>query len=234
MLWLNPDGKRFCNEGNITGAQAAVYRTTSGTGCLVTDKKWFKSICASGVEHTGPNAGRPQYYIDMVEGMDAIEPGTFGQVKNCTIAERGYTDVACANTLEELFDLLGIYQDPAVRQKALESIEHYNALCEKGSDDDFGKDATAMIPVNEGPFYGITSSFGPGSAAPTMVTMSGMLTDDNLQVLNYDNKPIKGLFVAGNTLGGRYGTGYATPCAGNSIGIAGTHGRIAGKNAAKA
>ena len=64
--------------------------------------------------------------------------------------------------------------------------------------------------------------------------MSGMMTDENLQVLNYDNQPIKGLFVAGNALGGRYGTGYSTPCAGNSIGFAGTHGLVAGKNGAKA
>ena len=234
MLWLNVDGKRFCNEGNITGAQAAAYRTKGGTGCLVTDKKWLKSVCASGIEHGGPNAGRPQYYIDMVNDMDAIEPGTIGQVKNCTIAERGYSQVACANTLEELFDLLGIYEDADVRAQAIASIEHYNTLCDNGADVDYGKDASAMIPVNEGPFYGMAASFGPGSTTPMMVTMSGMLTDDNLQVLNYDNVPIKGLFVAGNALGGRYGTGYSTPCAGNSIGFAGTHGRVAGKNAAKA
>ena len=234
MLWLNVDGKRFCNEGNITAAQAASYRCKSGTGCLVTDQKWLKSVCNSGIEHGGPNAGRPQYYIDMVNGMNAIEPGTFGQVKNCTIAERGYSSVACANTLDELFDLLGVYPDEASRAAAKASIEHYNEMCEAGADTDYGKAASVMIPVNEGPYYGMTASFGPGSTTPSMVTMSGMLTDDNLQVLNADNEPIKGLFVAGNCLGGRYGTGYSTPCAGNSIGFAGTHGRVAGKNAAKA
>lgn len=106
-------------------------------------------------------------------------------------------------------------------------------LCAAGSDEDYGKDATAMIPVDEGPYYGITASFGPGSTTPMMVTMSGMLTDDDLRVLHAAGEPIKGLYVAGNCLGGRYGTGYSTPCAGNSIGFAGTHGRIAGQNAAR-
>ena len=44
-----------------------------------------------------------------------------------------------------------------------------------------------------------------------------------------DYAPIKGLYAAGNSLGGRYGTGYSTPCAGNSIGMAVTHGRLAGQ-----
>ena len=43
------------------------------------------------------------------------------------------------------------------------------------------------------------------------------------------SSPIKGLYAAGNTLGQRYGTGYSTPSAGNSMGMAMTHGRVAGK-----
>jgi predicted oxidoreductase len=60
-------------------------------------------------------------------------------------------------------------------------------------------------------------------------TMSGLMSDDKLRVLNRDGKPIKGLFACGNTLGGRYGLGYSTPFAGNSIGMALTHGWLAGK-----
>ena len=42
------------------------------------------------------------------------------------------------------------------------------------------------------------------------------------------NKLIPGLYAAGNCLGGRYGFGYSTPFAGNSVGMAITHGWIAG------
>ena len=47
--------------------------------------------------------------------------------------------------------------------------------------------------------------------------------------MNQNYEPIPGLYAAGNTLGGRYGLQYTTPFAGNSIGMAMTHGRVAGK-----
>lgn len=227
MLWLNSKGERFCNEGNLTGAQTACARQAEGSAWLVTDQKWMKSVCASGIEHGGPNGGRPQYYQDMLDGMAAIASGPEGgQVKNCTIAERGYTTVIAADTLEDLADYLEVPSD--VKETWLASIAHYNELCAAGVDADFGKDPSAMIPVDEGPFYGIKGSVGSRSASPSMVTMSGLMTDKHLNVLNEEYEPIKGLYACGNSLGGRYGTGYSTPCAGNSIGMAGTHGRVAG------
>lgn len=44
-----------------------------------------------------------------------------------------------------------------------------------------------------------------------------------------DNSLIKGLYAVGNSLGGRYGLGYSCPSAGNSIGMATTHGWLAGQ-----
>ena len=66
-------------------------------------------------------------------------------------------------------------------------------------------------------------------ALEALATLSGLMSDDKLRVLNKEGKPIKGLFACGNTLGGRYGLGYSTPFAGNSIGMALTHGWLAGK-----
>ena len=65
-----------------------------------------------------------------------------------------------------------------------------------------------------------------------MVTLSGVMTDKDLCVVDIDGAPIPGLYAAGNDLGGRYGTGYCTPAAGNSIGMAVTNGRVAGQSAA--
>ena len=125
---------------------------------------------------------------------------------------------------------MGVPED--VKPTWLESIAHYNELCAAGEDTDFGKDPSAMIPVDEAPFYGVVGSVGTRSISPMMVSMSGLMTDTNLNVLDEEYNPIPGLYAAGNSLGGRYGTGYSTPCAGNSIGMAVTHGRLAGTNAA--
>ncbi len=227
MLWLNADGKRFCNEGNITAAQTATSRQKSGTGCLVTDQKWFKSVCASGLEHQGPNGGRPQYYQDMIDGMASLKAGSRGNIIGCTIAERQSGTVMCAETLEALAQMIGYGSDATANM--LEAVERYNEMCYAGQDTDFGKRAEALIPVDEGPFYACTGTMGSFTASPYMVTMSGVMTDDRLNVLDGSRNTIKGLYTCGNSLGGRYGTGYCTPCAGSSIGMAGTHGRLAGQ-----
>ena len=92
-----------------------------------------------------------------------------------------------------------------------------------------------MIPVDEPPFYGCKGRNGGGMGSlGGMATLAGLMTDNKLRVLNKDGKPIKGLFVSGNTLGGRYGPAYSTPFAGNSIGMALTHGWLAGRFAAEA
>ena len=227
MLWLNAEGKRFANEGNITAAATACSRQKAGRACLVTDKKWFKGVCNSGLEHTGPNGGRPQFYQDMIDGMNALQPGKSANIIGCTLAERMGGSVTCANTLEELAEMMG-YSGEA-KENFLASVAHYNELCYAGADTDFGKRACAMIPVDEAPFYACSGSVGSFSASPSMVTMSGVMTDARLNVLDLNRDPIKGLYTCGNSLGGRYGTGYSTPCAGSSIGMAGTHGRLAGQ-----
>ena len=94
-------------------------------------------------------------------------------------------------------------------------------------DSDYGKEKEYMIPIDTAPFFGGAGSFSHDSN-PMMVTMSGMVTDETQNVLDKDWKPIEGLYAAGNCLGGRYGFGYSTPFAGNSVGMAITHGWIAG------
>ena len=66
-----------------------------------------------------------------------------------------------------------------------------------------------------------------------LVSLCGLVTNDDLNVLGSDLKtPIKGLYAVGNCLGQRFGNAYSTPAAGSSIGMALTHGYVAGKIAA--
>ncbi len=231
MLQLNAHAKRYCNEAAAPLVGQAAQRQPKGIMCLVTDKKFMKSVEISGLEHGGPNYGRPVYYEDTEADMKNVlgAGAKGGQVRCCRVAERELHTVYGANTLEELAGYLG-YTDDLVKT-FLESVKNYNELCKKGVDSEFGKDAKTMIPINEPPFYGCKGQSGGGMMGSLggMATLSGMLSDDKLRVLNKEGKPIKGLFVCGNTLGGRYGLGYSTPFAGNSIGMALTHGWLAGK-----
>jgi hypothetical protein len=233
MLQLNVNAKRFCNEAAAPTIAPIVLRQPKGQLCVVTDKKFMKSVEVAGLEHGGPNYGRPVYYEDMEEDMKKVfgTGAKGGQVRGCTVAERNSGTVYGANTLEELAGYLGYTGD--LVKTFVESIKHYNDLCHAGVDSDFGKDAKAMIPIDEPPFYGCRGR-GMGGARPSMVTVSGIMADGRLRVLNKEGQPIKGLLVCGNTLGGRYGLGYSTPFAGNNIGMALTHGWMAGKLAAEA
>jgi succinate dehydrogenase/fumarate reductase flavoprotein subunit len=232
MLQLNCLAKRFMNEAAAPLVGGACARQPAGIACVVTDKKYLKSIVIAGLEHGGPNFGRKEWYEDFEEDMAKVLPaGAKGyKIRGLMVAEREGGNVIGANTLEELAGYLG-YKSELV-QTFVESIKHYNELCKKGVDSDYGKDAKAMIAIDEPPFYGCSGKIGSG-ASFGMVTMSGMVTDTSLRVLDKKGKPIKGLYVAGNTLGGRYGLGYSTPFAGNSIGMAMTHGWLAGQYAAE-
>jgi hypothetical protein len=244
MLQLNAQARRFTNEAAIALVAYTALRQPPGIMCLVTDRKYMKSIVIAGVEHTGPNFGRPEWLEDMQEDMaKVVAAGAKGySVRGLMVAEREGAIVFGANTLEELAGYLG-YKGSAVNI-FVESIKRYNALCYKGVDSDFGKDAKAMIPIDEPPFYGcngmdlsaVMSGYTTTSGVFSfgLFTTAGLVTDASLRVLNKAGEPIKGLFVAGNTLGGRYGLGYTTPFAGNSIGMAMTHGWMAGKFAAGA
>jgi hypothetical protein len=108
------------------------------------------------------------------------------------------------------------------------SIERYNELARKGVDEDFSKDPSLMHPIVKPPFLGTVSRTDSMSSG-AMVTLAGLVIDENQRVLNDNDDPIAGLYATGNCSGGRYSADYITPISGNSIGWAFTMGRIAGK-----
>lgn len=233
MMQLNAEARRYGNEAAAPLIGQAAIRQPSGIICLVTDKKYMQSVVISGVEHGGPNFGRKEWLEDMQEDMaKVVAAGPKGySVRGIMVAERSGGTVFGANTLEQLAGCLGYTGD--LVNTFVESVKRYNDLCRKGVDSDFGKDPKAMIQIDEPPYYGCAGiTFAPSGFG--LATVAGLVTDTKLRVLNKSGVPIKGLYVAGNTLGGRYGLGYSTPFAGNSIGMAMTHGWLAGKFAAEA
>ncbi len=231
MLTLNARGKRFMNEGAIAQYGQVCKRQPAGLLCYVTDANWEQTLKISPLDHGGANFGMQDYWDKMKADMDAAVPGQENMVTIANLAERTMMpgSVFCANTLEELADLLG-YKGSA-KQTFLDSIAHYNELCHAGVDSDYGKDAAYMVPVEKAPFFGGIGR-AEHNATPMMVTMSGLVTDETQNVVDKDWNPIEGLYAAGNCLGGRYGMGYSTPFAGNSVGMAMTHGWVAGHQVA--
>ncbi|EEF66806.1 FAD binding domain protein [Holdemania filiformis DSM 12042] len=91
-----------------------------------------------------------------------------------------------ASSLEELAAL--IKADPKTLKA---TVARYNELCEKGTDDDFGKPSDYLIPVEGDTYYAFARY--PVAAA----TFGGLVIDETGHVLNQENQVISGLYAAG-------------------------------------
>jgi hypothetical protein len=188
----------------------------------------------------GPDTAEPTEWEARLKHLDDIKPGPPSKDKQVSRSRYGLPGVdgttCCANTIEELLGYMDCYKGDA-RKKALAEIKRYNELCEKGVDEDFGKDRRILkvTALKDPPFYGTVGTYkgpgfmGGGNLGAGMNATTGLDTDADGHVLNSDFKPIKGLYAAGNNAGGRYITVYQSPIAGVSIGMAITEGFMLGE-----
>ena len=85
-------------------------RQPAGLACYVTDANWRKTLMAAPLDHGSPNFGMQDYWDKVEKDMDAAIPGQKNTVTIANLAERTQMSgsVFCANTLEELADLLEV------------------------------------------------------------------------------------------------------------------------------
>ena len=232
-LLLNAQGKRFMNEAQGHYTRVCMMHQPHGIVASITDANYMQSIripaCDHGCAVFGPITDKylmPAFEEAMEALVSGPEPGDVpGIIQG--MKSSGTSKVYKADTIEDLLTFIG-YEGEAYDQ-ALKSIEAYNEMCHNGCDSQYGKDAIAMVPIETPPFYAAIR-METGTCNGGMATFAGMVADDHFNVLQADGTtPIKGLYVAGNTLGNRFGTGYNTPTAGSAMGMALTHGRMLGK-----
>jgi fumarate reductase flavoprotein subunit len=123
--------------------------------------------------------------------------------------------------------LAGLAEQIGVRAGTLETtVENYNGFCEAGRDATFFKGAENLKPIRTPPFHA-------ARIRPAVVcwTGTGLRIDRDARVLDMSDRPITGLFAAGETTGGMFGQCYAA--GGASVGNAVIFGRVAGTNAAR-
>ncbi len=99
------------------------------------------------------------------------------------------------------------------------TVERYNGFVAAGEDTDFGHAVSA--PIGEGPYYLVEQVLRYST------TMGGLTIDANLNVVNSMNKPVEGLFAAGEIIGGVFGAYFPASC---GVGWAVTSGVLAGES----
>ena len=204
-LNLNLKGKRYMNE-DCDGQSFTnqIIRQPGRTGVQIWDSNWQDMIYHQAISHGAPD---PHKY-----NFEAKQKALDAAVENPSPFLVG------ANTLEELFEKMGLPVETAVA-----SVKRYNELCHGGKDLDFGKRMDRMYPIETPPFFA-TRSF----TAACIVT-AGLVVDENLHVLDENYDPIPHLWAAGNVAGGRYAAEYpVAPVVATSHGTAFTFGRSIG------
>ena len=179
-------------------------------GLRVVNEYTYQSHVATALADAKSTCG---YYIVAKKGGYAVEP--YPMIQWGVTMEH----VPHAATIGELAEKIG------VDKAALEAtVARYNELCAKGVDEDFGKPAQYMIPVEGDEYYAFRMT--PG----TSVTFGGLEIDVNARVLDTNNQPIPGLYAAGEVaFTGLFDAEY--PCCGMAIGSAVYYGRVAAESA---
>lgn len=221
-LMVNKLGQRFANED--VGAQELqnqIKRQKGGMTYQIFDSKWPEQLqympqCFGGVTHYVPPEEEEKY-------AHAINHFAAGYASDGYF--QGEIEAGSIIPADSIEELAGKIEVPADTLKA--TVERYNELAHKGVDEDFSKVSSRLFPIEEGPFYAV-----PFGDSGMLVLIGGIDCDPDLHALNAEKDPIPGLYVAGNTMGGRFLVDYPVTVAGASHSMAMSFGRLAGRNAA--
>ena len=131
--------------------------------------------------------------------------------------------IQSSDTLEGLAEKLNLPVDAFVA-----TVQRYNELCAKGVDEDFGKESSRMLPLQNPPYYGCRQG------ASLLCTLDGLRINTRMQVLNTVGEPIEGLYAAGDCSGGFFAHNYPEYIVGVAVGRTLTEGYLLGGYLAQA
>lgn len=237
ILWLDENGKRFCNEGfggdmvfsALEGARLPGGRVISVFDSDIINQLEYQSIghCSMDTSETDPEENFSPVLL-----KTRMEKARAAGNEGYTFAGHGFSNgkgnkvtIFAADSYEELAGCLGMAGES--KRQFVASIERYNELCKNKRDEDFGKDPRLLHPLENGPYYAFSKEVYVGNEF--LCTVDGLWTDDYQNVLDMKKQAIPGLYATGNCCGRRWGIQYSTSIGGLSIGMAWTLGAELGK-----
>jgi fumarate reductase flavoprotein subunit len=213
-LWVDPKGKRFCDESicfydsSVGNANA---RFKEGYTWSIFDDGVIKRILERGVDKN--------VAIDSMPGSKPTD--IYREIK--ASLDKKSTEVVEADSVEALAAKMGV--SPAVLKT---TIEEYNAACEKKYDEQFAKDPRYLWPIKGPKYYAVKAR------TVFLGTMGGIKINEKAEAIDKKDTVLPGLYAAGFDAGGMYGDSYPIKCSsGLASAFALNSGRMAGKNALK-
>lgn len=186
------------------------------------DSSWKEQLsampqCFGGVTHYIPPEQEEKYAHAINHFAAGYASDTYFQ------SEVDAGSIIPADSIEELAAAINVPAETLVA-----TVERYNELAHDGKDVDFSKVSTRLFPIENPPYYAV-----PFGDSGMLVLIGGIDCDTSCRALNADKEPVPGLYVAGNTMGGRFLVDYPVTVAGASHSMAMSFGRLAGRMAAQ-
>jgi fumarate reductase flavoprotein subunit len=213
-LWVDPRGRRFCDEG------IAFYDTSVGNVNARHKEGYTYSIFDDSIIQRIHERGIDRNVA--ADNFPGSRPVGFDKELNAAL-ERGTTEIFVADSVEELAGKMEV--DPAVLRA---TVDEYNGFCAKGYDDLFAKDRKYLWPLKGPKFYAVKAH------TVFLGTKGGIKINQQAEVVDKKERVIPGLYAGGYDAGGMWGDSYPINIAsGASSAFALNSGRIAGKNILK-
>ena len=197
-IYVNTEGQRFMDEANADPD----YRERAVA--KQKDKKFWAIFDENGLTGKNEKTTAP---------MTIIPKWSVEQIKN--YAKDGKF-LWVADSIEELAKKTGL---PVENLKA--TVSGFNGFVKTGIDAELGR-TELKNAVETGPFYALLTY------ATSLITFGGLAVNDKLQVIDKNQKPIVGLYAAGEIIGAGATTGNAF-CGGMLVTPAISFGRILGR-----
>ena len=178
QMTVNLKGKRFYNEGAMGAGAAPICFQPRRMVYSIFDTPGIEAVMDEGIRTRGGIEGEylKRWKTDFQEELDS----------------HNGVSLFVADTLEELAEQAGIEKAPFLHE-----VAHYNDMCRKGVDEDFGKPPRNMKPIETGPFYAVFGKMATDGA------FGGVLVDPKCQVYRADKQGvIPGLYAAGDNASG--------------------------------
>lgn len=205
LMFVNREGRRFVDETIEYNIMSAVLKAQTGAECFA-------------------------IFDEAARASAQPDPATLSQVRagraTTSWLPEALAEFVQARKLLSAPTLEGLARLAGIRWPALQTtVDTYNADCDEGLDSRFGKLADDFKPIRTGPFYAARMR-----AAIVCFTSMGLRVDEEARVHDKADRPIPGLFAAGEAAGGVLGDRIFG--GGSSMANVLVYGRIAGRNAA--
>ena len=213
-LWVNLRGVRFCDETvtfDDTSMGNASVKQTRGCGYTIFDSSIVHELMERGIDKAlapdFPPGSRLLHLAKELEEAPSTRPD----------------EVYQADSIADL--AINMHIDPPTLRA---TVDQYNRFCDQGHDELFSKNARYLRPIRGPRFYAVRTQ------TVFLGTMGGIKINEQMEVVDKEDRIMPGLYSGGFDAGGMYGDSYSIKSStGLSSCFAMNSGRLAAKNALK-